>query len=89
MAKRKKTRQQKMIADIRHQVYSLEGSSSISVEKTPPIPSIPQIVQATSYNYLKHDLIKTAFLTGIILAVQSILFFLLKNHILTIPKVSY
>ncbi|MDP2649819.1 MAG: hypothetical protein Q8P10_03160 [bacterium] len=35
-----------------------------------------------SYNYLPHDLLKTAILTGSILTLELILFFLSKNHIL-------
>lgn len=90
MAKRKKTRQQKIIADTRHKLYSLQGSYSVSIrENKEPILPTPQVAQTTTYTYLKHDLLKTAFLTGAILAIQSILFFLLKNHLFTIPTVSY
>ncbi len=88
MAKRKKTREQKMIADMRHQVYSLDNiSSSLLVKKKPTVINLN--TQISTVSYLKHDILKTFYLTGAILFSQILLLILLKNHILKIPFVSY
>jgi len=96
MAKKRKTREQKKLADLRHTF-----THSV-VNQTPPEAKIqlkteniikPQIrTQATSINaypYLAKDLSKTAVLTAAILISQVILFSLLKNHTLMIPGLSY
>jgi hypothetical protein len=101
MAKKKKTRQQKIIADLRR--HSLESLS----QKVPIIKAdAPQVaVKETtlkteivktenkdnnvSYSYLIHDLKKTAFLTTSIIALQIVLYFTLTHKILVLPGLSY
>ena len=88
MAKRKKTLKQKIAADMHHQVYSFNNTSSVSlVSKKEKINFQPESVTTTSY--LKHDILKTTFLTGAILLFQTILFLMLKNHAIKIPNISY
>lgn len=98
MAKKRKTREQKKLADLRHSfTHSLVEKPATfeakiqlqpkdivsSVQKSQPT----KIVNA--YPYLMKDLSKTATLTLSIIAVQIILFFLLTHHILKIPGLSY
>ena len=88
MAKRKKTLEQKKLADMHRQVYSLNNySPTPSVKKA--VPNIQQAPQLTTISYLKHDIIKTSILTASILASQVLLFILLKNNIVRVPFVSY
>lgn len=94
MAKRKNTLKQKLVADMRHQVYSLNDTSSVSLvpkkEKTPNLPlknSSTTSIDITSY--LRHDILKTAILTGTILLFQTLLFLTLKGHVIRIPNISY
>ena len=96
MGKRRKTYKEKVIADLRRKVYSLEGQKPLYLEaKESKITSnIPFYTQAStaivsSHSYLTKDIFKTAILTGAILLFQFILYFLLKNHILTLPIVKY
>ena len=96
MAKRRKTREQKKLADLRHNfthsfvqnVHSeanikLETKENANISKTQPATSLNE------YPYLLKDLSKTGILTALILGFQIILFFLLKNHTLKIPGLIY
>jgi hypothetical protein len=100
MAKRK-TRQQKIIADLRRQLSTTKiepiKTHSIS-EKKVKIESIPQekkaevvSVKHLAYTspYLTKDLRKTAILTAGIVLGQLFLFFLFRQHILILPGISY
>ncbi len=86
MAK-KKTRKQKILADKRHVLYHLEASSaqeSFPTEKKikvelPFISQTPRAQALTSYAYVITDIRKTALITGVIVAVQVILFFILNK----------
>jgi hypothetical protein len=96
MGKTRKTHREKLIADLRRKVYSLEAQQpSFSQEKeSKSIVNMPYHTASTtiaikSHVYLTRDLFKTSILTGIIVLIQLILFFLLKNHILTLPIVKY
>lgn len=99
MARYRKTLKQKKIADLRHKFYSFDqaqlGPNSKSVPSVKPnVFSQAKNVATTAsltnkYPYLLHDISKTGILTGVILIVQIILFFLLKNHILVLPIVKY
>ena len=89
MAKRK-TRQHKIALDQRRSIseensftYNLGIPTKIATNK----PSVTTPAQA--YPYLIHDLTKTAILTALIVAIQLSLYFLLKNHVLTIPGLGY
>jgi len=97
MAKKRKTREQKQLADLRHTFRH------ILVSQVPPAEKLQTQSKAgislsyrpnsqttiATYPYLKKDLSKTAILTLIILASQIILFTLFKNHVLTIPGIGY
>ena len=98
MSKHKKTREEKIIADLRHQLYSLKthdfSHSSLPKSNTvkqkiitaySPAITIPK----TSYLYLKHDVLKALILTLAIIAFQIILLFILKRHILVLPGIYY
>ena len=104
MAKRK-TRQQKIIADLRRQINASQ-TKSVPLEKKvekreqPPSPSLnlpslnlsekrESISTFTNTVYLIKDLRKTAILTASIIAVQLILLLILKNHIFTLNGLIY
>ena len=94
MAKRKKTLKRKLAADMRHQVYSLNDSSFVSpVQKKEKISDFPSgnslAISVTTASYLRHDILKTAILTGTILLFQTLLFLMLKSHTIRIPNISY
>ena len=97
---KKKTRQEKKISDLHRQ---LALSHATPKEKTSSdattrkqIYTLPQ--QATFYKstpqpheyaYVTHDVLKTAFLTSIIVASQLILYFLLHMHVIKLPGLGY
>ncbi len=85
--KHKKTRKEKIIADYRHQVYSLENKNISSLENVNPTTAIHN--DPHSYSYVLHDVSKTLMLTLALIGLQIILFFLLKKHILSIPYLNY
>jgi len=96
MAKKRKTREQKILADLRHNfnhtfVSQAPLAGKIQAQITPP--TIEQRTQKTvalnQYPYLVKDLTKTAILTLAIFVFQIILFTLLKNHVLIIPGIGY
>ena len=97
MAKKRKTRQQKIIADLRHNFnHPLVNQSSSEAKIKLQTATISQSVQkaqktttANEYPFLVKDLTKTGVLTVSILAFQVALFFLLKNHTLIIPGLNY
>ena len=81
MAK-KKTRKQKILADHRHISYHLETTSAqvshpsqkkIKVE-LPNVPRVAQTQTLNSYSHVITDIKKTAFITGLMLLTQIILF---------------
>lgn len=104
MAKKKKTKKQKIITDKRRELsknslssqnsqidkFDSPVSSSIqaSVKKTSPEASRVKKT-ASEYAYLMKDLRKTAILTSSIIALQIILFLALTNKLLTLPGLSY
>jgi len=102
MAKHRKTLEQKKIADLRHKFYSLDKAQlgldsknvpSLNTKAFSEIKNDPiSITNANKYPYLLHDLrdiLKTGILTISIIAVQLILFVILKNKIIVLPMVSY
>jgi hypothetical protein len=98
MAKNRKTRDQKKLADLRHnfthsvieQKVHLEAKIETQNVKITKPQYRPQALSSVNvYPYLIKDLSKTAVLTAAILGSQIILFILLKNHILTIPGLTY
>jgi len=93
MAKKRKTRDQKILADSRHAVYHLETQvtkdSKPRVKKDPVdnelITSIPSITPSSprsnvaALDYVKADIRKILLITAIIIALQIALFFLLQR----------
>jgi hypothetical protein len=78
MAKKKKTREQKILADNRHFHYHLE----IPTKKINSIPSPvtkPAATALVNYNFVLSDIKKTASVTALILVSQVVLFFLLQR----------
>jgi len=102
MAKHRKTLQQKKIADLRHKFYSFDqvrlgfDSKNIPSVKSNTFPETKDIKNVSTtiypmnkYPYLLHDIAKTGILTSSIVAIQLILFILLKNKIILLPMVNY
>jgi hypothetical protein len=97
MAKRRKTREQKKLADLRHNFIHSYLNQPVFTAKTKPQTKIveslatkqPTVAATTSYPFLAKDLGKTGILTLAILASQIALYFLLTNHALKIPGLSY
>jgi hypothetical protein len=97
MAKKRKTRDQKKLADLHHKfVHTLTSQTLPAVKIQFPVKAIispssrpNQTILTNKYPYLIKDLSKTGALTLGILAFQIILFVLLKNHVMMIPGISY
>jgi hypothetical protein len=90
MAKNRKTREQKKLADLRHQ-FKHQIVPDILEVRNPTIKIKPVIaVQTdTAYPYLAKDLTMTLMLTATIIGVQAALFIFLKTHLITIPGLLY
>jgi len=90
-AKHKKTRKQKILADYRRNVYTLE--TSISPLPSPKLNMVLSEVainpNSQSYSYVLKDVLKTGLLTLSIVVGELVLYFLFKNHIIAIPRISY
>ena len=92
MAKRKKTRQEKIVADTRHQQFSLEPQYSVNkaidnqtftpMEKKETLSSVP-------YAFVYKDLTKTSIIVSLILILQLVLSFLLKSHLIKLFIINY
>lgn len=93
MSKRKKTRQQKIITDLRRKLIldTRYPQSPLVFAKPKEIKNNYQDALPTStallqnYPYIKRDLLKTAFLTGSIVVLELLLSFLLKTHLIKLP----
>ncbi len=100
MSKGKKTRQQKIIADL-HRKLQLQNQATPetytftnqTVNKKTLFPSQNFHTFAASntfaYQYLAHDLLKTLFLTTGIIVIELLLFGILTKHILVLPIVHF
>lgn len=96
MGKKRKTYKEKIIADLRRKVYSLEAQKPLSWEakeskiiSNMPFHNKATTVSISSHPYLTKDIFKTGILTVAIFFLQFVLYFLLKNHILVLPIVKY
>ena len=78
----RKTRKEKIIADSRLGLYQYR------FEETTP-EQIKVETLPNKYPHLIQDLRKTAIITFLILLNQFILFYILKNHLLTLPGLNY
>jgi len=87
MAKHRKTRQEKMIADQRHVLYHLETASPTQSEKPRTkqesykleIPTTSPKVITQSYAYVTADLKKTGLVTAAIIIAQIFLFIIINQ----------
>lgn len=84
MAKHRKTRQEKVLADHRHITYHLEPTSaqvSFPAEKktTHTLDLLMPKMRTLSYNYVISDMRKTALVTSSIITAQIVLFFILNR----------
>ena len=91
MAKKKKTRRQKELADIRRrragthlkpdQTSPVTAPTYSLEQKTsvPPVQPIAHSIATSSYRYLSSDLLKTLILTCSIIVVEILLRFLVKG----------
>jgi len=86
MGKHRKTRKQKIIANFNRQVYILENKNT-PLNIPTPVMSINK--SSYSYTYVLSDVLKTTILTIVIIFGEIILFFLLNNHIIILPKINY
>ena len=84
MAKKRKTKQEKKIADLRRQLVSSGISSPAPLSSTYSLPAVRTVSSQVSnksevkgYDYIVSDLRKTAILTAIAITVQIILHFVL------------
>jgi hypothetical protein len=96
MANKRKTREQKILAEKRHNfTHTFSSQTPLAVKvQTQISPTIltkvtPTTVALNEYPYLVKDISKTAILTIGIFAFEIILFTLLKNRVLLIPGISY
>lgn len=99
MSKKRKTRQQKMIADLRRQVSS-PSSLQTEVPSNHPteslqsyehlVPKTSQTIITTSpYSFNIRDIYRTAILVAFLIGAELVLFFLLKGKVITIPMLTY
>ena len=92
---KRKTRQEKIKSDYRQQIsFNKEATFSYQInpkkEEQPRFKPQPTITsKAILYPYLQADLKKTLLLTACIVIIQILLYFLLKNHVFTLPGLIY
>lgn len=79
----RKTLKQKRLSDTHYFHYDKKEL------QIPQTISVSVFALTATYNYLISDLGKTALVTAFILTAQIILFFILKNHLLILPGLSY
>lgn len=90
MAKKKKTRQDKIKADLRHELPQSPlyvVSNPTEVIENIKIHSAQRVTHSNLY--FANDLRRTFYLIAVILATQLGLFFMLQNHIIKLPFITY
>ncbi|OGH42803.1 MAG: hypothetical protein A3B53_01675 [Candidatus Levybacteria bacterium RIFCSPLOWO2_01_FULL_42_15] len=89
MSKRRKTRQEKIITELRNQLLKKPTASSVSLidAAKKEISYTTQYVSVFSYNpvALRGDLLKIIITTCVIVGLELFLFFILKNRIIVLP----
>ena len=91
---KRKTRQEKIKSDYRRQL-SFGQEATFAYQIAPKNQEQPQVKissvapKTILYPFLKADLRKTMVLTLCIVVVQFVLYFLLKNHVFTLPGLTY
>ncbi|MEK7605283.1 MAG: hypothetical protein AAB478_02030 [Patescibacteria group bacterium] len=85
MAKKRKTRSQKIAAELKRQNLTIQAVSSPSLPLT--LPTFTQPVVPTKsvthnltqdYHFVRHDLIKTMLITTAVIVVELVLSFLMR-----------
>jgi len=89
MHKHKKTLKEKKLADLRRKFYLTEPLTKVKTDHTPASEGTTVVSVTSTYPYLMQDVLKVGILTVTIIAVQVILFFLLKKQILVLFMVKY
>ncbi|MBI4079311.1 MAG: hypothetical protein HY429_03385 [Candidatus Levybacteria bacterium] len=94
MSKTKKTRQQKIIADLRRRVglQPLQQPPPTLTQATKKLhtgATFSYIEETYTSSFLLSDLRKTLLVTATIVGVETLLFFLHVKQVITIPMVSY
>ena len=90
MAKKRKTRQQKKLADLRHNIQHQTIDYTFEVKpSSTKIEDKPSAQSTVAYPYLVKDLTKTITLSGLIIGAQIFLFLLLKFNTIKIFGLSY
>ena len=98
MAKHRKTRKEKQLADLRHNFthkfvsaapYELKFDTPKQAKTLEVNKVSTRVISTSAYGYLVRDLSKTALVTAVILAFQIILFFLFKHHAIVITGINY
>lgn len=91
MAKKRKTREEKKLADLRH---TFTHQNTLNTLETKPLftkieTKKPTVATYSNYPYLAKDLTKTFILSASIIGAQILLFISLKTHLIKIPGISY
>lgn len=89
MGKYKKTRQEKIITDLRRKLNTTSNTLGSLSKVTQPNPVSVNPSTIDLNQYLIGDLSKTAFLTGLIILVEFFIFVLLKNRVFVLPAISF
>jgi hypothetical protein len=87
MAKKRKTKAHKKLADQRHVFQHQYTPPVFEIDPSPTINT--SSTETTAYPYLAKDLTKTVLISSVIVAAQLLLFLILKNNIITIPGITY
>ncbi len=98
MNKKRKTRREKVLADLHRRLNATKLNSYTAREelketKTETTTLEPQLAEpkitVSNYPYLIKDITKTAWVTALIIAFQIFLLLMLKIHVITLPGISY
>jgi len=102
MPKHRKTKKQKLQASMRQQpVSSTEFQPSATFSPTiSDLPKTPEKFSLTpnsiqmrtgsdTHGYLRGEVMKTGFLSAVIILSELVLFFLLKNHMIVLSNIPY
>ncbi len=93
MGKHRKTLKQKKLTDLRRRSGAFQAKESYFLKTdtlmAPIAPPVQTVYTTNKYLYLIQDVLKTSLITAIIIAIQIVLFLLLKKQILVLPMVKY
>lgn len=94
MTKAKKTRQQKIIADLHRKLQiqsevSSPAAYTFHAKHIYNTPTRENALYVSTLPYIKHDLFKTTIVTAAIISAQLLLYYLLKTHLIMLPIGGY